>query len=179
MMRILWVALAALALSSAPARADVASAEAGGFVIQAEADVAAAPEQVWRNLTQIQRWWNGAHSYSGDAARMRLDPRAGGCWCETWNGGSVEHGRVALVMEREGVRTLRLYAALGPLQELGAQGVLTFTITPQAGGAKVAMTYRVAGDTGLGLNAMAPLVDGVMMEQFGRLIRLSSTGSPD
>lgn len=179
MMRILAAALAAIVLTAGQAKAEVASAEPGGFLIQAEADVAAAPDQVWRNLTQIGRWWNGAHSYSGDAARMRLDARAGGCWCERWAGGSVEHGRVTLAMEHEGGRTLRLYAALGPLQALGAQGVLTFTITPHAGGAKVAMTYRVAGDPSLGLSAMAAPVDGVMMEQFGRLIRLSTTGSPD
>jgi uncharacterized protein YndB with AHSA1/START domain len=178
-MRIFLAALAALFVTAAPARADVASASLSAFLISAETELAASPDQVWRNLTRIGRWWNGAHSYSGDAGAMRLDARAGGCWCERWSGGGVEHGRVVLVMAHEGVRTLRLNAALGPLQALGAQGVLTFTITPHATGAKLTMTYRVAGDPALDLAAMAPLVDGVMMEQYGRLIRLSTTGSPD
>lgn len=179
MTRILWAALAALIFIATPARAEVAAAAPNGFLIQAEADVAASPEQIWRNLTQIGRWWNSSHTYSGDARRMRLDATAGGCWCERWADGSVQHGQVMLVMEHEGVRTLRLNAALGPLQALGAQGVLTFTITPQAHGAKLAMSYRVLGDPALGFEAMSGPVDGVMMEQFGRLIRLSTTGSPD
>lgn len=179
MMRMLLAALAALFVTIAPARADVAETSAGAFLLRAESEVAAAPDQVWRHLTQPGRWWSDSHTYSGDAQRMRVDLRAGGCWCERWNGGEVEHGRVALIMTHEGVRTLRFHAALGPLQELGAQGVLTFTIAPHENGAQVTMTYRVSGDAELGLNEMAPLVDAVLMEQFGRLIRLSATGSPD
>jgi hypothetical protein len=106
--------------------------------------------------------------------------RARGCWCERWAGGqSVEHGRVVLVMEHEGVRTLRIAAALGPLQSMGATGVLTYTVEPHPNGAKITMTYRVSGDAGLGLDQLAPIVDGVMMEQFGRLIRFSVSGSPE
>lgn len=179
MVRTLLAALAALIFTIAPARADVAEASAGAFLLRAESEAAASPDQIWRNLSQIGSWWSDSHTYSGDARRMRVDMRAGGCWCERWSGGEVEHGRVGLIMTHEGVRTLRFHAALGPLQELGAQGVLTFTIAPHASGALVTMTYRVSGDPGLGLNSMAPLVDGVLMEQFGRLIRLSATGSPD
>jgi hypothetical protein len=91
----------------------------------------------------------------------------------------VEHGRVLLVMEREGERTLRVSGGLGPLQELGAVGILTFTVAPHASGAKITMTYRVSGDAALGLDQMAPLVDMVLMEQFGRLNRYSASGSPD
>mgnify|MGYP001561123239 CR=1 FL=1 len=178
--------LAALALIFAAvfaplsARADVASAGPTGFVIQAEADVTAGPDQVWRRLTRIQNWWSDGHTYSGDASNLTLQPRAGGCWCERWGSGqSVEHGRVALVMENAGARTLRINAALGPLQEMGANGVLTFTVAPLASGAKLTMTYRVAGDAGLALDQAAALVDMVMMEQFGRLSRLSASGSPD
>jgi uncharacterized protein YndB with AHSA1/START domain len=165
---------------AAPARAEVASSSASGFLIQAEADVAATPDQAWRALGQLGRWWNDAHTYSGDGGRMRVDLRAGGCWCERWgNGQSVEHGRVLLVMEHEGVRTLRFAAPLGPLQDLAVNGVLTFTVAPHANGAKITMTYRVSGDPSLNLNQMAPLVDMVLMEQFGRLSRFSASGSSD
>jgi uncharacterized protein YndB with AHSA1/START domain len=170
-----------MGLSTAPlAVAEVEGAGPGGFVITGEAEVAAAPDRVWRALGRIGRWWGDSHTYSGDAGRMSVDLRAGGCWCERWGGGqSVEHGRVLLVMEHEGVRTLRLTGGLGPLQELSATGILTFTVAPHASGAKVTMTYRVTGDAGLGLDQMAPLVDMVLMEQFGRLNRYSASGSPD
>jgi len=179
-MRFIIAAAVVALLSAAPARAEVASASANGFVIEAEAEVATTPERAWRALTQLGRWWGGEHTYSGEGRRMQVDVRAGGCWCERWgNGQSVEHGRVVLAMEREGVRTLRFNAALGPLQELAVNGVLTFTVAPHADGAKITMIYRVSGDPGLNLAQMAPLVDMVLTEQFGRLSRYSASGSPD
>jgi len=83
------------------------------------------------------------------------------------------------VMEHEGVRTLRAVGGLGPLQDMGVSGVLTFTIAPDASGAKITMTYRVAGDPGLALDQAAPLVDMVLLEQFQRLARYTASGSPD
>lgn len=180
-MRLVATILAAAFLSFAhEARAEVTSAGPSTFVIEAEADLAAEPEHVWRALTRIDRWWGSAHTYSGDASRLRLDARAGGCWCERWgNGQSVEHGRVVLVMEQEGVRTFRAFAALGPLQGMGVNAVLTLTVAPHPNGAKLAMTYRVSGDPSLNLNTIAPVVDSVLMEQFGRLSRYSVAGTPD
>ena len=167
-------------LIAPPVRAEVATASQGAFLIQAEREVDASPAQAWRSLISIDRWWNAAHTYSGDARRLHLDARAGGCWCERWGDGqSVEHARVVMVTEREGVRTLRAVGGLGPLQEMGATGVLTFTIAAHPGGAKIAMTYRASGDPALAFDRLAPLVDGVIMEQFDRLIRYSSVGSPN
>jgi hypothetical protein len=178
----LVIAIAALACLfwAAPARADGARAGQTGFIVSADTTVSTTPERAWRALLRPGRWWSSEHTYSGDAGRMSLDARAGGCWCERWRGGqSVEHGRVLLVMEREGVRTLRLLGALGPLQEMGVSGVLTFTVAPDPAGAKITMTYRVAGDAGLGLEQLAPLVDMVLMEQFGRLARFTASGLSD
>jgi hypothetical protein len=62
---------------------------------------------------------------------------------------------------------------------MGVSGVLTFTVAALAGGAKLTMTYRVAGEAGLRLDQIAAPVDGVLMEQFGRLTRYSASGSPD
>ncbi len=178
-MRTLLLSLAALCALISTARAEVAESSPSAFLLRAEETVPASPEQTWRHLVRIGSWWGGDHTYSRASANLRLEARAGGCWCERWSGGGVEHGRVVLVMERDGVRTLRINAPLGPLQEMAVQGVLTFTITPHANGSRLSMTYRVAGDAGLGLNAIAPVVDTVLTEQYGRLIRLSTTGSPD
>jgi uncharacterized protein YndB with AHSA1/START domain len=168
---------AALALLASPARAEVVSASPSAFVVRTEAVTQASPEQAWRALGQIGNWWNSAHTYSGDSGNLSLAMRAGGCFCERWaRGQSVEHGRVVLAMEREGVRTLRFIGALGPLQEIGVTGVMTFVIAPDPGGAKITMSYRVAGDAALGLDALAPPVDGVLTEQFARLVGYSNTG---
>jgi uncharacterized protein YndB with AHSA1/START domain len=173
-------AAALMGLSSAPARAEVAGASPSAFEIRAEAETTATPQQAWRAVTRLDRWWNAQHTYSGNAGRLRLEARAGGCWCERWgNGQSVEHARVVLVMEHDGVRTLRAVGGLGPLQEMGVNGALTFTVAPHASGAKITMTYRVTGDASSGLDQVAPLVDMVLTEQFGRLIRYSGSGSPN
>lgn len=173
-------ALIALMCIVAPARADVTTASPSAFVIQAEAEVGASPAETWRRLLRVERWWNSDHTYSGDARRLSLDPRAGGCWCERWGDGqSVEHMRVVLVMEHEGVRTLRVVGGLGPLQEMAVNGVLTFTVAPHASGAKITMVYRVLGDAASGLDQLAPVVDGVLSEQFARLSRYTATGSPE
>jgi hypothetical protein len=51
LMRMVIAALAALLFLSAPARAEVAAADATGFLVQGEADLAAHPDHVWRTLT--------------------------------------------------------------------------------------------------------------------------------
>ena len=56
------------------------------------------------------------------------------------DGQSVQHGHVVLLQPG---RTLRLYANLGPLQELPVQGVLTFTMAMQEKKTILRMTYRV------------------------------------
>ncbi|HEX6018934.1 MAG TPA: SRPBCC domain-containing protein, partial [Burkholderiaceae bacterium] len=108
-------ALALLALVGS-AWADTGNVTPGGFVSIFRHEVKASPEEVWRAITQLPRWWSDEHTYSGQAARMSLDPQAGGCWCERWgDGNSVEHARVLHALPP---RSLRLRSALGPLQEL-------------------------------------------------------------
>ena len=59
------------------------------------------------------QWWSKDHTYSGDAARMSLQLRPGGCFCETLDGGGgIEHMRVTFVQPGERVV---LTGSLGPL----------------------------------------------------------------
>lgn len=148
-------------------------------MLRYEVEIAKTPDQVWRDLQRVDRWWSSAHTYSGSAANLSLDARAGGCWCERWgNRQSVEHARVVAVTQHEGVRTLRAIGGFGPLQEMGVTGVLTFTVAPFANGAKLTLTYRVSGDPTLNLDHIAAPVDSVLSEQFQRLSR-SSLGTLD
>ena len=169
---ILALVFAALGFGASPAQADVVAATAGFFELNAQRTVSTSPERAWNALVRVGEWWNSEHTYSGNGHNMRLDLRPGGCWCERWREGAIEHGRVLLVMNHEGVRTLRVAAPLGPLQEMAVNAVLTFTIAPDPAGAKIDMTYRVSGDAGLHLDVVGPAVNSVMMEQYGRLIRL-------
>lgn len=179
-MRIVVAAFAALlAIGAMPARAEVTASSPSAFASEGRAEIAADPGAAWAALIQVENWWAGAHTYSGAAANLSLEPSAGGCWCERWSDNSVEHGRVVMAGEVGGVRTLRVLGGFGPLQAMGVSGVLTYTISSHANGAQVTMSYRVSGDSGLGLDQLAAIVDQVQMEQFGRLVRFIETGSPE
>lgn len=108
--------------------------------------------------------------------RGMLDLQAGGCFCERWGEASVEHGRVVFALPGE---LLRLRAALGPLQDMGLVGVLTFTMKPSGGGTALVGAYRISGDSLHGLDKLAPVVDGVIAEQVTRLKRFVETGRPE
>src|SRR5690348_2391959 len=128
-------------------------------------------------LASIDRWWNGQHSYSGNAANLSLKAEAGGCFCERWTDGEVEHGRVVMAMRDQ---VLRLQASLGPLQGRAVNGVLTLQLTPDdASGGRatlVSLTYTVNGSSASALDKVAPAVDGVLGEQLERLARYIETG---
>jgi hypothetical protein len=156
---------AALLAVAAPAAAEVATVREDGFRIVHEADIALSPADAWTRLVAVGSWWSDAHTYSGAAANMTLAPTAGGCFCERWDGGVVEHGRVLLAMPGA---VLRLDAPLGPLQELPVTGILSFQLAPHGGGARLTLTYVVAGPPSAGLAALAPLVDSVLGEQMTR-----------
>jgi uncharacterized protein YndB with AHSA1/START domain len=167
--------LALVASLAAPAAAKVVSVVPHGFEVVETVKVTATPAQAYAALAQVGRWWNGEHSYSGDAANMRLEPRPGGCLCERMkDGGAIEHLRVVYAQPN---RVLRLQGGLGPLQEEGAVGSLTWAIKPVAGGAELTQRYVVGGYARGGMEKLAPLVDDVLTEQLTRLKRFLDTGN--
>jgi uncharacterized protein YndB with AHSA1/START domain len=158
---------AMLALLAVPAHAEVVSATPQGFEVKAQATVAAPPEAVWAMLGRIDRWWSPGHTYSGKGANLRLKPEVGGCFCEALDGGGrVEHLRVVYAAPG---KMLRLQGGLGPLQGEGAAGSLTWTLKAVPAGTEITQTYVVGGYIRMGAEKLAPLVDGVMKEQLGRL----------
>ncbi|MGA9423233.1 MAG: hypothetical protein WBW61_12795, partial [Rhodanobacteraceae bacterium] len=142
------------------ARGEVQRAGADGFFITLSAPVAATPARAWSGIVQVQHWWSDEHTWSGKAANLSLKAEAGGCFCEHWKDGSVEHGRVIMALKD---RLLRLDAALGPLQELALDGILSFQIVgDDAGVIRLEIDYRVNGASGSGLDSYAPQVDAVL-----------------
>jgi len=163
------VTLAAAIAASFPCAAKTSEVSPSGFVASFREEVDAPPAEAWTAIVQISRWWDGEHSYSGDPANFSLDPVAGGCWCERWDGNSVEHMRVVQVLRNN---TLRLAGGLGPLQARAVNGVLTFALAPNGGKTTLSVTYRVRGSPDAGLDKVADAVDGVLGAQVKRLAAL-------
>jgi uncharacterized protein YndB with AHSA1/START domain len=162
--RVSVLALACLTLAGVDVVADVVDRSPSGFTLKHTVAVAAAPQRVYQDLLNLGEWWDRAHTYSGDAKNMTLAAQPGGCFCEKWAGGVVEHGRVVNVSPN---RMIRISAALGPLQALATIGTMTWTIEPatQGSGSTLTMTYAVAGYAPGGLDKLADPVDMVIGQQ--------------
>lgn len=156
--------LVALALS-ALARAEIVDQSPAGFEVRHVATIAAPPAAVYAAILQPARWWDSAHTYSGDAKNLSID-LATGCYCEKLPSGFVRH---LSVVYADG-KTLRLEGALGPLQTTGATGHLIFATRPKDGGTELTVTYDVGGYAKGGLaEGWAPPIDRVLGEQVARL----------
>jgi hypothetical protein len=158
--------------------AAVSSSNPAGFVIKIELPIAAPRADVHARALEIGRWWSDSHTYSGAASNMSLSREPGGCFCEKLkDGGFVRHGSVELSIPPS---VLRFSGALGPLQELGANGMLTMQFSAaNEKETKLVVTYAVSGyEPAKGLGELAPLVDQVISEQFVRLKRYAETGKP-
>jgi uncharacterized protein YndB with AHSA1/START domain len=177
MRRLAAIMLIGLAGSSA-CWAEVKGAAPGSLEVESGVLVDADAEAAFESLTrQLPRWWDAAHTWSGDAANLSLEPRAGGCFCEQLPAarGSVQHGRVIFVQPG---KLLRLDAALGPFQEMAITGVLTFRLLQEDKGTRVTVNYRVSGAITVDPVKLAPMVDAMLAGQMGRFQAFVATGKP-
>ncbi len=166
-MRAMLFAASLFALTAAPAGAEVVRAAPDGFSLHFEAESELDRDAAWARLTDISAWWNSEHTYSGDAANLSLDLQPGGCWCETWDGGAVEHGRVLLIQTGEAIR---FEAPLGPLQGMGVTAVITFSLADgENGGTAVEANFIAAGTSVADVGLLAEPVDGVFGAAFSNL----------
>ena len=169
---------AALVALAVPAQAEVAASSDAGFASHNEVLVAAEPEAAWEALVRPGSWWNSEHTYSGDADNMRIEPTAGGCFCEVVpaSRGEIEHMRVIYVVPGS---TLRMSGGLGPLQSEAVTGVLTVTLRPEGEMTRISFDYVVGGYMRSPMAQIAPIVDQVVGEQLLRLAtRLGTVMDP-
>ena len=151
-----------------PAAAEVVRSGENGFTVSHSIAINAEPLVVYKTMTsQIDEWWNGDHSWSGDASNLYMKTDFGGCFCERLpNGGQVEHLRIIYLSPGQ---EIRFDGALGPLQQMAVQGRIIWKIVAVDEGSKVSFTYHVHGFYEGGFAALAAAVDGVIGEQLTRL----------
>lgn len=175
-MRFKLVILAAGLAVAAAAPADVVTADNAGFQIRNTLTINSTPEKVYAGLLKVGQWWNPEHTWSGKSANLRLQARAGGCFCEKLDGGgSAQH--MTVIYAAPG-HELRLNGALGPLQTEAATGVLTLSLNAKDDGTELTETYTVGGWTKGGWVPWAPDVDAVLLDQITRLKTYVETGKP-
>jgi uncharacterized protein YndB with AHSA1/START domain len=152
------------------ASADVVNVGPAAFEVKETVHFASTPDKVYAALLTPSRWWSSDHTFSGNAANLTLDARAGGCWCESLpDGGSVQH--MTIIYMAPG-KVLRLRGGLGPLQSLAVDGVMTWTLKSAVGGSDIVLSYAVSGYAAQGFDSLSKGVDQVLAEQIARLKKL-------
>lgn len=171
------IALGIVALFAAgAARADVVESSPSGFALRQTVQIAAAPDKVYAALVQPAKWWSSSHTFSKSAANMSIDAKAGGCFCEIWKGGSVQH---ALVVYAQPGVALRLRGPFGPFQGQGVDAALTFSMEAKNGGTEFVMEEVTGGFMQGGMGDWGKKADGMLAEQVARLKQYIETGSPE
>lgn len=150
--------------------AEVRNASEYGFVIEHTLEAEAQPARLYEALVgEVSQWWDPSHTYSGNAENLYIKAVPGGCFCENLEGGGfVRHLEVVYTQPS---KEIRFAGGLGPLQELGISGTMTFRIDEVAQGSRLTLIYRVSGYLENGLQALAAPVDQVLGKQIERLER--------
>jgi uncharacterized protein YndB with AHSA1/START domain len=141
-MRVPFVIPVAFALVALGASASVVQVAPNGFLIRHEMIINGSPAKVYESLVErVGSWWNPDHTYSHDTRNLSIDARPGGCFCERLGAGGIEHLRVVYVAPGE---IIRMTGALGPMQQSGLAGSLTWKVASAGlGGTKLSVTYSV------------------------------------
>jgi hypothetical protein len=176
-------AIAALVLTTAavhaPANAEVTASTDNGFAVRHTVTVSAEPDAAFAMLRTPGKWWDKAHTWTGNSDNLYMDAQAGGCFCEliqndaTSEGGvpqrtlrgSVQHMQIVYV---DPGKLLRMSGALGPLQSEAMVGTMTVTLAPIKGGTKLTFEYVAGGFMRMATADVAPAVDGVIVAQASR-----------
>lgn len=158
---------AGLLMATGAARAEIKDQAANGFTIENSQWVPVKPDVAWRALVQdVGRWWPADHSWWGDASKLSIQPRAGGCFCEIDGDRQAWHMTVTFVQPNE---LLRMTGGLGPLQGMGLSGALEWRLAEENNGTRITLWYRAGGYTPDDLRKFAPVVDKVQAQQLGGL----------
>lgn len=144
-------------------QAKLESSDENHFIVKHEVVVPLDAQASYQLLGKPSQWWNSAHTWSGNAKNMKLQLKAGGCFCEAWTGNSVMHAQVILAQPGS---VLRLQGGFGPLQDMAVNAVLTYNLKKQSDGTHVEMIYRVSGNASHKLSSFSAIVDKVLGEQL-------------
>ncbi len=163
-----------LLLVAVPAvRGAVVDSTASGFTVRQEQAVSGDPDILFSKFHQdIGEWWDPAHTWSGKASNLSIQPYPNGCFCEDLeNGGQVRHMTVISV---DPGKMFRMEGGIGPLQQFAVSGVMTLEIKPDGDKCKVSLTYTVGGYIPGGAAKLAGVVDRVLGEQFRRFVEYAT-----
>lgn len=168
MIRMLAIA-AALAAGACTfsANAEVKETTPSGFTIENSQVVSVDAATAWKALVEdVDLWWPKDHTWWGKDSTLRIEPRAGGCFCESAGERQALHMTVTFV---DPGSLMRMTGGLGPLQGMGLHGAMEWRLQPAEGGTKITLWYRAGGYTPDDLSKFVKVIDQVQALQLGGL----------
>ena len=161
------------------AGAEVTDSAPGGFTVEHEITVAVERATAYEAAVErVGDWWSPEHTLTGDPARLIIEPRAMGCFCEELGEGNAVVHLVVTFVNRDII--VRLTGGLGPLGLMGVAGNMTWEFfDTESGGTRIRWTYAVGGYRPGGLGAVALPVDAVIGDALARLGAYLETGDPE
>ena len=181
-----------LAACALPIAGEVVEVRDDGFVSTFEVEIKAAPKRTFDALWKdVAKWWDPAHTYTGDSENMYLSDLIGfvedlsplvpsdppeearrPLFDDDLLGPFVRHMDIDMVQPPT---ALRLRGAMGPLQTHAVMGSMTFDLEATEDGTRLRYRYVVNGPR---LREWAEPVDRVMGGQLQRLRRYVESGDP-
>jgi hypothetical protein len=154
------------------AQAKVISSGPNGFLIENSAVVPVDATTAWKALVNdVGQWWPSDHTWFGRSEHLRIDARAGGCFCEIDGERQVLHMTIGFVHPGH---LLRMLGGLGPLQGMGMYGALDWTFDSAEKGTRITLRYQAGGYVPKDLDELVPVVDQVQAQQLDGLVRFLS-----
>ena len=164
---LLNIVLLSICLVQVSASAEILNSAADGFQIRLVGKSDLDNAQTYEVFVKdFGRWWNPDHSYFGNGEHLSvdLDQR---CILELVPGeATVRHMEIVFVQKN---KIIRFTGGLGPLQEMGVSGAMTFKFEPKDGKTEITLTYNVTGASFQNLDKIAGPVNSVLEEQLKRL----------
>ena len=150
------------------ANADVIESDQQGFIIKIERTASADVKTSYQQFLNVGQWWNGDHTWFGDAENLSIEAKAGGCFCEKSGEKEVLHMTVSYI---EPMKEVRLIGGLGPLQMLGVHGGMSWKFKAlDSTHTLITQQYHVIGYIKGGMEGFATIVDTVQTIQIDSLI---------
>ncbi|GAA0859681.1 SRPBCC domain-containing protein [Aliiglaciecola litoralis] len=167
MSRLIILIFLVLNCAAALAASKVKFVSENGFIVTNQFTTERHADVVWAALVEdVDKWWPKDHTWWGVEGKLKIDPMAGGCFCEVAEKRSAEHMRISFV---EPEKLLRMTGGLGPLQGMGMHGALDWQIQQQQDHIQVTLTYRVSGINPDGFEQLAKIVAQVQGLQLEAL----------
>jgi hypothetical protein len=165
-----WCLLLAIPLLGGlqvPAHAEVKDQAPNGFTLENSQWVPVDSGAAWKAFVHdVGKWWPADHSWWGDASKLSISEKAGGCFCEINGAQQAWHMTVTFV---DPGKLMRMTGGLGPLQGMGLSGALEWRFVEEKGGTRITLWYRAGGYTPDDLGKFVPVIDKVQGLQLGGL----------